>query len=50
MMTSGYKYLEMFMKSESGRRAITILPKLTQAKDLDAFLVVREDTHKKRIF
>lgn len=40
MMTSGYKYLEMFMKSESGRRAITILPKLTQAKDLDAFLVL----------
>ena len=41
MMTTGYKYLELLIKSESGRRAIKILPQLSQAKDLDEFLLVR---------
>ena len=38
--SSGYKYLEMFVKSESGRRLTKILPKLLHTKDMEAFLKV----------
>jgi len=37
-LASGFHYLEMFVKSESGRRIALVLPKLTTAKDMDTFL------------
>jgi len=37
-LTSGLHYLEMFVKSESGRRLAKVLPKLTQATDMETFL------------
>ncbi|XP_023334226.1 uncharacterized protein LOC111705791 isoform X2 [Eurytemora carolleeae] len=38
IISSGYKYLEIFVKSESGARLTKILPKLLQTKDMDAVL------------
>lgn len=37
-MGTVFKYADVFMKSESGRRLMKILPKIAQTKDVDAFL------------
>lgn len=39
-MSTGYYYLEMFVKSESGRRLAKVLPKLAATKDMESFLEI----------
>jgi hypothetical protein len=40
---NGFGYLESFVKSETGRRLVGVIPRLVAAKNMEKMLEVRKD-------
>jgi hypothetical protein len=40
---NGFGYLESFVKSETGRRLVGVIPRLVAAKNMEKMLEVRND-------
>ncbi len=43
LVENGFGYLESFVKSETGRRLVGVIPRLVAAKNMEKMLEVRKD-------